>query len=219
MTAGIWPPSPGWARVGLRTQDTLERMRQRSSSDSRPFWRDSASVDTTSPNVNWYASGHGVPVAAVLAQRVLQQDRRQASFSRGPVSQVDAVDAGQRRYSGNAMTTSTSHSTIPSGHPSRSHGLGPSSDLSPVVSLAQKGLEPLSEQWDCGTTRFGHIPRTDKGWWMGVLRNLAITHAPRHWRRRRYHLLLWNLGGPWPSIRTTESSSPSCSHLIEPTSR
>ena len=64
----------------------------------------------------------------------------------------------------------------------------------------------------------GHIARTDKALWMRIRCNLAITTPPRPWRRRRYHLPLSNLGGPWPSIRTTESSSPSCSHPIEPTS-
>ena len=40
--------------------------------------------------------------------------------------------------------------------------------------------------------------------------NVAVATPPRPWRRRLHHLLLLNLGGPWPSTRTTESSSPSC---------
>jgi hypothetical protein len=60
---------------------------------------------------------YGVPVAAVLAKSVPQHDHRQASFSRGPVSQVDAVDAGQLRHSGNATRTSTSHGHRATGRP------------------------------------------------------------------------------------------------------
>ena len=38
--------------------------------------------------------------------------------------------------------------------------------------------------------------------------SLEVAASPRPWLRRRYHLLLPTPGGPCPSIKDNESSSP-----------
>jgi hypothetical protein len=63
-----------------------------------------------------------------------------------------------------------------------------------VIAACHARAVPLRNCGDLSRTGVPHV-------------NLAVATPPRPWRRRPHHLLLPTLGGPCPSIRTTESSS------------